>query len=520
MILSTITHLINPARAAFLAVALALVFVLAACSGGAANVATPPPAPAVAPESAANVAPATPATPAPAVAPAAAATEAPAASTTAAPDTPTAPAPVVNVVTTTNIVADWARAVGQDRVNVFSLVPTGSDPHAFQPGAKSVAQVADADLVLSVGLSLEAGWMDKLLENAARNPDTIVALGEAANPLEFVEMFDDPEEHDDHDAVAEAAGHEEHEEHDDHDSAEEADGHEEHDDHDSAEEADGHEEHDDHDSAEEGDGHEEEDDHDSAEEADGHEEHDDHDSAEEGDGHEEEDDHDSAEEGDGHEEEDDHDSAEEGDGHEEEDDHDSAEEADGHEEHGEGESGGHQHGALDPHIWFDPLRVQQVVNAIAAELSRADPAGQAFYQENAAAYNRELDALHAWIQEQVATLPEERRLLVTSHDSFRYFAVRYGFQVVGAVIPSTTTEVEPTAQELSQLIETIEHVGAPAVFGENTQSNRLAQRIAEETGAKLIGTLYTGSLGQPGGEAGTYPDLMRYNTTTIVEALR
>ena len=478
MIPSTITSLINPARAAFLAVALALVFVLAACSGEAANVAPAPPAPAVAPAS-----------PVPAVAPESAATEAPAASTTAAADTPTAPAPVVNVVTTTNIVADWARAVGQDRVNVFSLVPTGSDPHAFQPGAKSVAQVADADLVLSVGLSLEAGWMDKLLENAARNPDTIVALGEAASPLEFVEMFEEGEEHDDHDAVAEAAGHEEHEEHDDHDSAEEADGHEEHDDHDSAEEGDGHEEHDDHDSAEEGDGHEEHDDHDSAEEGDGHEEHDDHDSAEEADGHEEHDDHDSAEEADGHEE----------------------EEAGGHD---------HQHGALDPHIWFDPLRVQQTVNAIAAELSRADPAGQAFYQENAAAYNRELDALHAWIQEQVATLPEERRLLVTSHDSFQYFAVRYGFRVVGAVIPSTTTEVEPTAQELSELIETIEHTGATAVFAENTQSNRLAQRVAEETGVKLIGELYTGSLGQPGGEAGTYLDLMRFNTTVIVEGLR
>ena len=458
MILSTITHLINPARAAFLAVALALVFVLAACSGGAANVATPPPAPSVAP-----------APPAPAVAPESTATEAPAASTTAAADTPTAPAPVVNVVTTTNIVADWARAVGQDRVNVFSLVPTGSDPHAFQPGAKSVAQVADADLVLSVGLSLEAGWLDKLLENSARNPDTIVALGDAVTPLDFVEIFDD------HDAAAEAAGHEEHEEEDDHDSAEEADGHEEEDDHDSAEEADGHEEEDDHDSAEEADGHEEEDDHDSAEEADGH---------------------------------------------EEEDDHDSAEESDGHEEHGEGEAGGHQHGALDPHFWFDPLRVKQAVNTIAAELSRADPAGQAFYQENAAAYNRELDALHAWIQEQVATLPEERRLLVTSHDSFQYFAVRYGFQVVGAVFPTTTTEVEPTAQELSQLIETIEHAGAPAVFAEKTLSNRLAQRIAEESGAKLIGGLYTGALGQPGGEAGTYLDLMRYNTTTIVEELR
>ena len=195
------------------------------------------------------------------------------------------------------------------------------------------------------------------------------------------------------------------------------------------------------------------------------------------------------------------------------------------EEHGHGEEDegedehGQSHGELDPHFWFDPLRVKQAVNSIAAQLSTLDPAGQAVYRENAAAYNRELDALDAWISEQVGTLPEDRRVLVTSHDSFQYFAQRYGFEVAGAIFP-VTTEAEPTAQDLAMLIETIEHEGVPAVFTERSHSERLAQRVAEETGATLVGGLYTGSLGDTGGEAGTYIDLMRHNTSIIVEALR
>ncbi len=200
-------------------------------------------------------------------------------------------------------------------------------------------------------------------------------------------------------------------------------------------------------------------------------------------------------------------------------------ETEGHEEHGHEEEHGeeegeeHAHGELDPHFWFDPVRVQQAVNSIAAQLSTADPAGQTFYRDNAAAYNRELDDLHAWITEQVSVLPDDHRVLVTSHDSFQYFAQRYGFEVAGAIFP-VTTEIEPTAQDLAMLIETIEHEGVPAVFTEKSHVSRLAQRVAEETGATLIGGLYTGSLGETGGEAGTYIDLMRHNTTTIVEALQ
>ena len=199
-------------------------------------------------------------------------------------------------------------------------------------------------------------------------------------------------------------------------------------------------------------------------------------------------------------------------------------ETEGHEEEGhghmeeEGHGDGHGHGELDPHFWFDPNRVQQAVNSIAAHLSGADPANQSFYRENAAAYNRELEELDAWIQQEVAKLPEDHRLMVTSHDAFQYFAVRYGFEVVGAIFP-ISTENEPTAQELAELIEVIEHEGAPAVFAEKSHSDRLARRISEETGATLVGGLYTGSLGEPGGEAGTYLDFMRYNVITIVEAL-
>ncbi len=192
----------------------------------------------------------------------------------------------------------------------------------------------------------------------------------------------------------------------------------------------------------------------------------------------------------------------------------------GHEEdHDEDEGEEHAHGELDPHFWFDPLRVQQAVTAISARLSTVDPAGQTAYRENAAAYNEELDDLHAWIEGQVSVLPEDHRVMVTSHDSFQYFAQRYGFEVAGAIFPFTT-EVEPTAQDLAMLIETIEHEGVHAVFTEQSHSARLAQRVAEETGAAIIGGLYTGSLSEQGGEAGTYLDLMRHNTSIIVEALQ
>lgn len=181
---------------------------------------------------------------------------------------------------------------------------------------------------------------------------------------------------------------------------------------------------------------------------------------------------------------------------------------------------GHDHGPLDPHFWFDPHRVERAVNDIAARLSVMDPDGADFYRSNADEYSHELDELHDWVVDQVALIPEDRRLLVTSHDSFQYFAVAYGFEVVGAVFPGGTTESEPSAKEIAELIHEIEEAGAPAVFTETIVSDTLAERVSEEAGAKIVYGLYTGSLSDPDGDAGTYFDLMRYNTMAIVEALK
>ena len=139
-------------------------------------------------------------TPAPASGGAAAPTQAPDRPTATA--MPVAPDEKLQVVATSTIVADWARNVGQERVEVFSLIPANADPHSFQPGAQDIARVADADVVLSVGLSLETEWLEDLVTNAARSPESVIALGDLVEPIDFVELFDD---HDDHGAEGEMA---------------------------------------------------------------------------------------------------------------------------------------------------------------------------------------------------------------------------------------------------------------------------------------------------------------------------
>ena len=106
-----------------------------------------------------------------------------------------------------------------------------------------------------------------------------------------------------------------------------------------------------------------------------------------------------------------------------------------------------------------------------------------------------MDELDEWTQEQVASVPDSQRFLVTSHDSFGYFADRYGFEVVGVIL-STTTEAEPSAEHLTELVEVVEKYNVPAVFGEATVSERLATSIAEESGAELDTALFRVSRGR------------------------
>lgn len=175
----------------------------------------------------------------------------------------------------------------------------------------------------------------------------------------------------------------------------------------------------------------------------------------------------------------------------------------------------------DPHIWHDVPNVIYMVGRIRDALAEADPDHADDYGQNAAALIARLETLHAWVKDQVATLPEANRKLVTSHDTFGYFARRYGFDPVGSALDSLSTEAaDPSAAEVAELCETIRREKVPAIFGENIKDSRLMEQIARETGVKVVPTLYTDALGPPGSPGATYEGMIRHNVTTIVEALR
>jgi ABC-type Zn uptake system ZnuABC Zn-binding protein ZnuA len=117
-------------------------------------------------------------------------------------------------------------------------------------------------------------------------------------------------------------------------------------------------------------------------------------------------------------------------------------------------------------------------------------------------------------------LPQARRKLVTSHDTFGYFAKRYGYEILGTALGSISTEAaDPSAGAIVVLVEQIKAAGVPAIFAENVQNPGLMDRIAVEAGVKLGPTLYTDALGEPGSDGDTYLKMMRYNITSIVAAL-
>ncbi len=182
---------------------------------------------------------------------------------------------------------------------------------------------------------------------------------------------------------------------------------------------------------------------------------------------------------------------------------------------------GHAHGEFDPHIWSDPVVVAGFVPKIADALAAADPPNAATYRANAEALIARLNALDHWIQEQVATVPEDRRKLVTTHDTFSYFARRYGFTVVGSVLHSVSTEAhDPSAADSVRLVNRIRSEGVRAVFpdvGENTQ---LLASLAQAAGMKVGGQLYPDTLSDKNGPVPTYEAMIRHNVTTIVDALR
>lgn len=183
--------------------------------------------------------------------------------------------------------------------------------------------------------------------------------------------------------------------------------------------------------------------------------------------------------------------------------------------HGHGH--GHDHGGSDPHAWQSVPNAKIYVANIRDALIKADPAGKATYEANAAAYLARLDALDREVREAIERIPAARRKVITTHDAFGYFQEAYGIEFITP--QGVSTEAEASARDVARIIAQIKRQRIPAVFLENVTDPRLVKRIADETGAKIGGTLYSDALTDEKGEAPTYIDLMRHNLRTLSAAL-
>jgi len=199
-------------------------------------------------------------------------------------------------------------------------------------------------------------------------------------------------------------------------------------------------------------------------------------------------------------------------------------EADAHDE-GEGEDHGHHHHSHtadnggkypDPHWWHSIRNVEAVTRQIRDAFIAADPEGRAVYEANARAFDKKLTDLSKWVRLQLANLPKDKRILVTSHDALGYFAQDYGFEV--HPVQGISTSDQPSSKKVRELVRDIKEESVKAIFAENIENPKVLQQITQETGAKLGGTLYADGLGA--GDAGTYDGMMRHNVTTIVTALQ
>lgn len=175
----------------------------------------------------------------------------------------------------------------------------------------------------------------------------------------------------------------------------------------------------------------------------------------------------------------------------------------------------------DPHAWQDIANVIVMVKHIQEALQEVDPVNKSVYEANAADYLNQLNQLNAWVKDQVALLEPRNRKLVTSHDALGYFADAYGFEIIGTVIPSATTEAEdPSAKQVAELLDVIKTAGVKAIFTENIQNAKLATAVANDAKVKVAPGLYTDALGSSGSDGETYIKMIQYNVRTIVEALK
>ena len=368
---------------------------------------------------------------------------------------PVAPA-APTILVTTGIWADIVSNVACDGLaSIETLIPVGGDPHGYEPSLRDRESMENAALVVANGLELEEGLEDTL-EAVAEGGTPVFEFAEGMEPIPF---------------AFEGAHHGE------------------------GEEEEGHDEEDEEEDSDSDEGHDEEQD-ESEEEG------------EEEEGHHDEDEGEEEEEGDH-----DEDEGEE----EEEGDHDEDESEEEEGDHGEEEEG-HGSGG-DPHVWFDPQRVSGALPRLAGVLTTDVGLDAAAVDACLAGYLAELEAVDAEVAAKVEQLPAGSRKLVTNHEALGYFADRYGFEVIGTVIPTPASMAQASPAGLEQLAEIIEHEGIKAIFAETLHSVDDVEALAARVGDVDVVTLYTGSLGPSGSGAEDYIGFMRTNADLIVDAL-
>lgn len=173
----------------------------------------------------------------------------------------------------------------------------------------------------------------------------------------------------------------------------------------------------------------------------------------------------------------------------------------------------------DPHVWHNPQNGIRMVETIRDELKKVSPSNAELYTNNAAKQTADLQKLDTWIKAQIATIPADKRKLVTTHDALSYYANAYGLEVAGA-LQGVTTEEQPTAARIAELSSEIKTVGVPTIFAETTTNPKLMETVAREANVKISDKeLYSDELGSPGSGADTYEGMLKTNTCAITSGL-
>lgn len=300
----------------------------------------------------------------------------------------------LKVVASFSIIADFAKNVGGDRVEITTLVGPDGDAHVYEPRPADAVAVSKADVVLVNGLEFE-GFLKRLIDTSGTKAP-VVELTKGVEPLKLSE---------------EPAGHA-------HPEAEEEEGH-------------------------------------------------------------------------------DHKAEEAG--------------------HDHGHEGHHHHGEFDPHAWQSIKNAEIYVKNIAGAFCEVDKAGCATYTANSDAYIAKLAALNEKVKTEVAAIPPEKRVIITSHDAFGYFEHAYGLNFLAP--EGISTESEASAADVAKLVDQVKHDKASAIFVENITDKRLIDQIASETSLKVGGTLYSDALSTADGPAATYIDMVNHNIQTIKAAV-